>query len=50
MLLLATLPEQATRAAGALGELIVHSRVLLAAAALAIWLGVFVSLLLGGQV
>ncbi len=50
MLLLSLVPEHTARAAGAIGEVVLHGRVLLAAVALAIWLGVFVSMFLGGQV
>lgn len=48
LLLLSLLPEHATRAAGAVGRLVVESRVVFAALALAIWLGVVVSVFFGG--
>jgi hypothetical protein len=47
MLLLAMLPAHALSAAGGIGRALGRGRVLLATMALAIWLGVFVSLLLG---
>ncbi len=50
MLLVSMTPERTAFAAGAVGRAVIHGRVVLAALALAIWLGVFVSLLLGGQV
>ena len=49
MLLLSLVPAHTARAAGAAGRVVVQSRVVLAALALAIWLGVFVSMFLGGQ-
>jgi hypothetical protein len=49
MLLLAMLPEHAVRAAGSAGRLVAHSRVLLAAVAFAIWIGVVISFVLGGS-
>jgi hypothetical protein len=49
MLLLSLLPDHTARAAGVLGRAVIHGRVVLAALALAIWLGVFVSMFLGGQ-
>lgn len=49
MLLLSLVPEHTARAAGAAGSIVLHGRVVLAAVALAIWLGVFVSMFFGGQ-
>lgn len=48
MLLLSMLPEHTARAAGAIGQAVAQGRVVLVAVALAIWLGVFVSMFLGG--
>ncbi len=50
MLLVSMMPTHTMAAAGVVGRAVVHGRVVLAALALAVWLGVFVSLLLGGQV
>jgi len=50
MLLVAMMPTHTVAAAGVVGRAVIHGRVVLAALALAIWLGVFVSMLLGGQV
>ena len=50
MLLLSLVPEHTARAAGVVGRVVLQGRVVLAAVALAIWLGVFVSMFLGGQV
>jgi hypothetical protein len=50
MLLLSLMPTHTAAAAGAVGRVVIQGRVMLAALALAIWLGVLVSMLFGGSV
>lgn len=50
LLLLALVPEHRAAAAGDAGRMIVQGRVAFAAVGLAIWLGVFISMYLGGGV